>query len=159
MFNIKQFGIAGNVHNWIENWLSDRKQSVVINGIATDWARVTSDVPQGSVLGPVLFMIYINDIDVVLNNFIGKFADDTKIGNSVISDRDRQSLQDDLNKVSAWSAKWEMPFNVKKCHIFQLGTRNLKYDCEISGDKLESVDCVNDLGVTMTWNPKFPPAM
>ncbi len=128
MFKVKQPGITGNVHNWIENWLSNRRQRVVINGTASDWAPVTSSVPQGSVLGPVLFIIYINDIDVGLYNFIAKFADDTKIGISVISGRDRQSLQDDLSKISAWSARLEMPFNVKKCHILQVGTRNLKYD-------------------------------
>ncbi len=132
-----------------------RKQRVVINGTASAWAPVTSGVPQGSALGPVLFMIYINDVDVGLSNFIGKFADDTKIGNSVISDSDRQNLQDDLNKFSAWSARWEMPFNVKKCHILQVGTRNLKYDYEMSSEKLESVHCVKDLGVTITSNLKF----
>ncbi len=105
MFKIKQLGITGNVHNWIENWLSCRKQRDVINGTALDWAPVTSGVPHGSVLGPVLFIIYINDIDVGLNNFVGKFADDVKIGNSVISDCDRQSLHGDLIKISAWSAR------------------------------------------------------
>ncbi len=103
----------------------------------------------------MLFIIYINDIDFGLNNFIGKFADDVKIRNSVISDYDRQSLQDDLNKISAWSARWEMPFNVKKCHILQVGTRNLKYDYEMSGKKLESVHCVKDLGVMIMSNLKF----
>ncbi len=79
MFKIKQLEITGNVHNWIENWLSNRKQRFSINGTASDWAPVTSGVPQGSVLGAVLFIIYISNIDVGLNNFIGKFADDTKI--------------------------------------------------------------------------------
>ncbi len=103
----------------------------------------------------MLFIIYINDIDVGQNNFIGIFADDTKIGNSVIFDRDRQSLQNDLNKISAWSARWEMPFNIKKCHILQVVTRNLKYDYEMSAEKLESIYCVKDLGVTITSNLKF----
>ncbi len=128
---------------------------MVINGLASDWAPVTSGVPQGSVLGPVLFVIYINDIDLGLNNFIAKFADDTKIGNSVISDCDRQSLQEDFRKISAWSYRWEMPFNINKCHILQEGTRNKKYEYEMGGVKLESVHCVKDLGVTITSNLKF----
>ncbi len=155
MFKVKQIGIAGNVYTWIENWLNNRKQRVVINGTASDWVPVTSGVLQGSVLGPVLFIIYISDINVGSNNFIEKFADDTKIGNSVIFDRDRQSLQYDLSKISAWSARWEIPFNVKKCHSFQVGTRNLQYNYEMSGDKLESVQCVTDLGVTIVSNLKF----
>ncbi len=143
------------MHNWIENWLNNRKQRVIINGSATDWAPVTSGVPKGSALGPVLFIIYINNIDLGLNNFIAKLADDTKIGNSVISDCDRQSLQEDLRKISAWSDRWEMPFSVNKCHILQVGTRNKKYDCEMGGVKLESVHCVKDPGVTITSNLKF----
>ncbi len=81
MFKVKQQGIVGKVQNWIENWVDNRKQRVVINGSASDWAQVTGGVPQGSVLGPVLFIIYINDIDNGLKNFTAKFADDTKIGN------------------------------------------------------------------------------
>ncbi len=124
MFKVKQLGIDGTVYNWIENWLSNGKQRVVIHDTASDWAPVTSGVPQCSVLGPVLFIIYINYIDVELNNFAFKFADDTKIGNSIITDHDRMSLQD-LRKISDWSQRWEMPFAVSKCHILQEGTKIL----------------------------------
>ncbi len=141
------------VHNWIENWLSNRKQRVVINGTASDWAPFTSGVPQGSVLGPVLFIIFINDIDVGLNNFISKFADDTKIGNSIITDHDRMNLQEDLRNILEWSQR--MPFNVNKCHILQVGTRNKIIKYEMNGTKLESVQCVKDLGITVASTLKF----
>ena len=155
MFKVKELGISGNVYNWIDNWLKNRKQRVVINGTASEWAPVTSGVPQGSVLGPILFIIYINDIDVGLNNFISKFADDTKIGNAIITEHDRMSLQDDLRKISEWSERWEMPFNINKCHILQVGTRNHKFEYEMSGIKLQSVESVKDLGVTISSSLKF----
>ncbi len=98
---------------------------MVINGSASDWAPVTSGVLQGSVLGTVLFIIYIKGIDLGLINFIEKFADDTKIGNSVISDRDRQSLQEDLRKNSAWSDRWEMPFIVVVVAVVVVHPRTL----------------------------------
>ncbi len=81
---------------------------------------VTSGVPQGSVLGPVFFVIYINGIDLRLNNFISKFADYTKMGNVVLTECDRRSLQDDLRKISDWSVKWEMPFNLVAAGIMFL---------------------------------------
>ncbi len=124
MFKVKHLWINEKVHNWRENWLNNRKQRVVINGTAADWASVTSGVPQGSIFGPVLFKIYINDLDVLLNNFISKFADDTKIENSIVDDRESLNLKEDLRKISQWSERWEMPFNVNKCHILHVGTRN-----------------------------------
>ncbi len=148
MFKVKQLGIVGRVHNWIENSLNNRKQRLVINGSTWDWApAVTRGIPPDSVLGPVLFIIYINNIDLGLNNFIAKFVDDTKIGNC--------NLQEDLSKISAWSDKWEMPFNVNKCHILQVGTRNRKYEYKMGGVKLESIHCVKNIGVMITSNLKF----
>ncbi len=76
----------------------------------------------------VLFIIYFKDIDLGLNKFISKFADDTKIGNAVLSQRDRRSLQEDLRKISDWSVKWEMPFNTDKCQFLQVGSENIKND-------------------------------
>ena len=76
---MKSCGIAGNIVNWIQNWLLNCKQRVVINDYYSDWANVISGVPQGSVLGPVLFLLYINDLDDNIINLILKFADDTKL--------------------------------------------------------------------------------
>uniref|UniRef100_A0A0P4VVU6 Reverse transcriptase domain-containing protein n=1 Tax=Scylla olivacea TaxID=85551 RepID=A0A0P4VVU6_SCYOL len=82
---VKAHGIAGNTLKWLRDWLSDRKQRVVINGKESEWHKVNSGVPQGSVLGPVLFIMYINDIDEGINCKISKFADDTKITSKVTS--------------------------------------------------------------------------
>ncbi len=155
MFKVKQLGIDGTVHKWIENWLNNRKQKIVINGTNSDWAPVSSGVQQGTVLGLILCIIYINDIDVGLNNFISKFTDDTKIVNSIITDHEKLSLQEDLRKISDWSQRWEMPFNINKCHILQVGTRNKKIQYEMNGTKLESVQWVKDLGVSVAFSLKF----
>lgn len=93
MFKAKQFGIDSNDYNWIENWLSKWRQGVVINVTASEQGPVTSGVKQGPFLGPILFIIYINDIDVGLKNFIWKLADGTEIRKSIITDRERLSLQ------------------------------------------------------------------
>ncbi len=101
------------------------------------------------------FILCNNDIDVGINNYISKFADDTKIGKSIIDGRDRLNLQEDLRKVSQLSERWQMPFNVNKCHILLVGTRNQKFDYEMNGVKLDSVQCVKDLGVSIASNLKF----
>ncbi len=149
MFKIKQLGIDGNVYNWTESWLSKRTQRRVINETASDRPPLTSDAPQGSVLGPILFIIYVNDMDVRLSNFISNFADDAKMVSSIITDRTRMSLQEDLRKISEWSERWEMPFNINKCSILQIDTRNQKFEYDMNGIKLKSVQCVKDFGVTI----------
>ena len=155
MMKVKSLGINGNVGQWIEDWLKNRRQRVVINGQSSDWIPVTSGVPQGSVLGPLLFIIYINDIDVGLNNTISKFADDTKIGSAVLTENDRLKLQQDLDKVSKWSEDWNMPFNINKCQLLQVGSLNNKYQYSIMNQQLESAPSVKDLGVIVSQNLKF----
>mgnify|MGYP003349270433 CR=1 FL=1 len=103
---MKAHGIGGNVLRWIRAWLTDREQRVCVNGSQSEWGKVTSGVPQGSVLGPLLFVIYINDLDEGLSCNISKFADDTKIGSVINSENDSLSLQKNLNMLSDWSSKW-----------------------------------------------------
>ena len=111
---VKAHGIGGKILGWIRGWLSNRQQRVQINGRKSDWGRVTSGVPQGSVLGPLLFIIYINDLETGISSDISKFADDTKIGRPVKNIHDASMLQEDLIRLHDWSEKWEMKFDVNK---------------------------------------------
>ena len=151
---IKAHGIDGKVYLWLKNWLSNRKQRVVINGKESDWLTVTSGVPQGSVLGPILFLIYINDIDNDLVCKISKFADDTKIGNKASTLLQRQQIQTDLNKLVEWADRWQMNFNINKCKVLHLGNRNQKAQYNMNGIQLNAVDKEKDLGVIITSDLK-----
>ena len=99
----KAHGIGSFMVNWIESWLSNRYQRVVINGNMSDWLPVLSGVPQGSVLGPILLIVYINDLDVNLNSYVLKFADDAKVLSEVSSLDKVANLQYDLDKLYKWS--------------------------------------------------------
>ena len=124
---LKAHGVDGNLLAWIGDWLKDRKQKVVLNGCSSSWIHVLSGVPQGSILGPILFTIFINDLDeevVEKVKVLLKFADDTKIGNIVDNDESWKSLQDALDCLCTWAANWEMKFNVDKCHVLHLGRNN-----------------------------------
>ena len=155
MLKIRALGIQGEICRWIENWLRERRQRVVINSKASGWAPVTSGVPQGSVLGPLLFIIYINDIDEGIVSRISKFADDTKLGTDVSTPEKVEQLQLDLQKLGEWSDKWQMPFNAAKCKVMHIGYRNPQSEYFIQGKALESTDSEKDLGVVITSDLKF----
>ena len=109
-----------------------------------------SGVPQGSVLGPILFLISINDLDDNLFSDILKFADDTKILNVVEKDADRQRLQEDIKALETWSCKWQMEFNAAKCKVMHVGRTNPKFQYELNSQALESTVQEKDLGVLIT---------
>ena len=155
MRKVRALGIDGEVARWIENWLEGRRQRVVVNGQSSDWAPVTSGVPQGSVLGPLLFIIYINDIDDGIAAKISKFADDTKLGANVREPGSLESLQEDLRKIGEWSDKWQMPFNNTKCKVMHIGFRNPRSDYSLQGTVLESTETEKDLGVVISSDLKF----
>jgi len=154
MDKLRSHGIRGKLWKWIEAWLEGRHQRVCVTGHASDWRPVTSGVPQGSVLGPLLFLIFINDIDSGIINSILKFADDTKIYGAVMDNKDRENLQNDLDNLVKWSEKWQMTFNVEKCKVMHLGKGNRKYSYNMKGQQLEEVAVEKDLGVHVTSDLK-----
>ena len=106
---LDKHGIGGKVWVWLKEWLSGRRQRVCVNGCKSACEAVTSGVPQGSVLGPILFLIYINDLDSNPVGSILKFADDTKLFGKANNDYDRQTIQRDLDSLLEWFDKWQMP--------------------------------------------------
>ena len=126
---LKFFGIQGQILHWINKWISDRKQRVVLNGEFSEWIQVFSGVPQGSVLGPLLFIIFIDDIDIAAGDIsiLNKFADDTKLGQVMCSEEDKKKLQSSLDALCSWADTWDMKFNVSKCKILHVGKNNPRH--------------------------------
>ena len=147
LIKLKAHGMGDQLCSWVENWLTNRKQRVVINGEASDWLHVTSGVPQGSVLGPLLFLIYINDIDFGVSSKISKFADDTKLGGKALTIGDCETIQKDLDNLNNWSEKWLLKFNKDKCKVMHVGYNNLKHNYKLQGRNLIRVEEEKDLGV------------
>ena len=116
--------------------------------------NVTSGVPQGSVLGPVLFLIYIDDIDNGLCCKISKFADDTKIGNRADTPEYRQMIQRDLDKLFNWSQTWQMDFNINKCKVLNIGSYNDKFSYNMNNTVLDNVNQEKDLGIIISSDLK-----
>ena len=152
---LESHGIAGNILQWIKQWLNCRRQRVSVNKTFSAWEEVTSGVPQGSVLGPILFLIYINDIDLGLVSKLSKFADDSKLCKNICLDRDRDALQRDLDKLNDWSQQWQMQFNVEKCSVIHLGHKNNQYNYKLGGSELKKSVNEKDLGIVVESSMKF----
>ena len=109
---------------------------------------------QGSVLGGLLFVIFINDIDSCVSSFLRKFADDTKLARVVVNEDDRNQFQQDLESMHRWAQKWGMNFNVAKCKIMHVGSSNQKHEYLMNGTKLEVVSSERNLGIIVENNLK-----
>ena len=152
LVKLQAHGITGKLLNWIKIFLSGRRQRVVINGFQSHESSVISGVPQGSVLGPLLFLIYVDDLPRVISSPSLLFADDTKLFRP-ISDHD--SFQNDILTLERWSTLWQLNFNTKKSFIMHLGRNNPCYTYYIDNDPLQSVEEHKDLGVITDSNLKF----
>ena len=117
---IKSYGITNKNSGWIEKFLNNRHHKVVLNGVSSNIREVTSGVPQGTVLGPLLFLLYINDIEEGLSSKMRLFADDSAVYRKIDSMADAQELQRDLFKLQEWSNKWQMCFNIGKCKTLRI---------------------------------------
>ena len=151
------YGIIGNTKNWIKSFLSHRKQRVSVNGALSDNTCVTSGVPQGSVLGPVLFLLYINDINNNIQSPIRLFADDSIIYRIIKSETDNNILQSDLIQLQTWSNKWQMEFNIPKCVHLPITnkTKPRLHSYSLCGVPLSTVSSQPYLGIKLdtklTW--------
>ena len=151
LIKLKSYGIQGNIFSWIKDFLVGRRQRVVLNGTPSSWGPVNSGIPQGSILGPHLFIVYVNDMPEIVTNMIKMFADDTKIFAECKNNEDRIRLQEDLESLDKWSRTWQIQFNTEKCKVMHIGVKNSHYEYSISSDNhpiiLESTECEKDLGV------------
>lgn len=127
---------------------------MVLNGKKSKWVSVVSGVPQGSVLGPILFIIYINDMDERIKNLLWKFADDTKLMGNAGTTLGIDSLKTDLKSLEEWSEIWQMPVNADKCKIMHIGGSNTKEQYKMGNVYLAEVAEEKDLGVFINRDMK-----
>jgi hypothetical protein len=153
---LQAHGVTGNVHRWIRAWLTGRQQRVAVNGKLSSWKEVLSGVPQGSVLGPILFTIFINDLDGAATaiKIIRKFADDTKVGHGVSTPEEAGVLQECLDNLVKWAEDWGMQFNAEKCKVMHVGRSNQRFQYSMGGVVLGETEEEKDVGVTINKSLK-----
>ena len=158
LMKVDHYGIRGPVLNWLKSWLIGRTQCVVLDGEHSENEPVKSGVPQGTVLGPIMFLVYINDIAENTSSTIKLFADDGLLFRKICKQEDAQALQKDLDAILSWSHRWQMRFNPSKCKVLRItGKRNpLTVTYRMDGNDLEEVENHPYLGVeldkNLSWN-------
>uniref|UniRef100_A0A8C3FC47 Reverse transcriptase domain-containing protein n=1 Tax=Chrysemys picta bellii TaxID=8478 RepID=A0A8C3FC47_CHRPI len=147
LVKLEKMGLDMKIQWWIRNWLMGRLQRVVLKGELSGWREVTSGVPQGSVLGPILFNLFITDLGTNCRSGLIKFADDTKLGGIANSEEDRDILQGDFNDLVNWSNRNRMKFNSEKCKVMHLGMTNKNFSYKLGTHQLEITEEEKDLRV------------
>ena len=149
LLKLHHYGIRDKNLKWIENFLKNRTQLVVVECAISSVAQVISGVPQGSVLGPMLFLVYTNYLPLVVSSTIGLFTDDTYIYRVIKSKEDTTDLQRDLDALVNWEQTWSMKFHSDKCKVLTITSKRkiIRFDYKIHNKFLEKVDHAKYLGV------------
>ena len=116
---LQHYGIQSNTYNWIKAWLSNRTQQVLLDGVTSSSVSITSGVPQGTVLGPLMFLHYINDIITNINSPLRIFADNCLLYRIINTPEDTAILQQDLDQIASWLTTWQLRLNITKCVLIR----------------------------------------
>ena len=153
---LQAYGLKGRVWEWIQDFLVGRTQKVTVGDANSDWTNVVSGVPQGSVLGPILFVLYINDLPENVRSNVKMFADDTKLYRHVLGEDDKQLLQEDLNALQKWSESWLLRFNASKCKRMHMGNTNDGTNYHLGMSKSPTIQKRRTLESTLLKTLKVP---
>ena len=155
LYKLSKYGIKGNLYKWLQCFLTRRQMKVLVDGEESEEKPVDSGVPQGTVLGPILFLCHINDLPKAVKSQVRLFADDCLLYRPINSQQDHQTLQTDLQELEKWADTWGMRFNAKKCYILSIKNTSSHF-YQLGGHFLQQVSCNPYLGVTLsedlTWS-------
>ena len=155
LLKLESYGIGPDLLKWFRSFLSGRKQRVNVNGKNSEWVDIASGVPQGSIIGPLCFCLFINDLpDIVLNNML-LFADDAKLFGSASTAEEQNTIQDDLDKIQQWTEQWQLPLNAAKCTVMHLGSQKLRRNYHVGNIELKASEAEKDLGLWVDNKLKF----
>ena len=150
--NLHFYGIRNHTLSWIGAFLSNRTKTTVVNGVHSSYVEVTSGVPQGSVLGPMLFRLYMDDMNNAITSQIKLFTDYSVLCRNIHNQTDQVILQNDLDTISSWAEKWLMELNINKCSVLSITLKrnSIFHDHNILGAMLKRVTNHDYLGVTIS---------
>ena len=155
---LHSLGIRSSLLQWIQNFLHERRQRVVFKGAVSDWCPVTSGVPQGSVLGPIFFLLFVHDLNDVVSSPLFQFADDHTIIRPILSKLDHDALQCDIHNIYNWTLVNKLPLNLSKCSVMHMTRSKSPNHCHsylMGENKLEEVEEFKLLGVTFNKDLTF----
>jgi len=156
LYKLFKYGVNDKAYEWLENFLLDRIQQVKVNNSLSSAVHLKSGVPQGTVLGPLLFLCYSADlVNVVKYSKLSMYADDTKVFKAIYTIQDCHNLQIDLNSIARWAELWQMELNPDKTKLLSIGKPKIIFDYTLNGKQIEKVTHINDIGVIIQSDLKF----